>query len=106
MPTLFKRSNGIYYISFEEECRRKWKSTGKTHKSDALKELFTFEKLRKLYKPRTILQTFIKDFLAYAQVAFSAKTLELYKLALRHFYSTVGNKLLTGRKPCLCSAVS
>jgi len=95
MPTLLKRSSGIYYILFEEEGKRRWKSTGKTRKSDALNELLTFEKLRSSYKPRTTLQVFIKDFLSYAQVTFSAKTLELYKLALRHFYSTVGNKLLT-----------
>ena len=95
MPTLFKRSSGIYYISFEEEGRRKWKSTGKTRKSDALNELLTFEKLRRSYNPRTTLQAFIKDLLSYAQVTFSAKTVELYKLALRHLHSVVGNKLLT-----------
>ncbi len=95
MPTLFKRSNGIYYISFEEEGIRKWKSTGQTRKPAALKELLTFEKLRKSYKPRTTLQSFITEFLAYAEVTFASKTLELYRIALRHFHSTVGNKLLT-----------
>ena len=43
MPTLFKRSNGIYYISFEEGGKRKWKSTGERQKPAALRVLLNFE---------------------------------------------------------------
>ncbi len=39
MLSLFKRSNGIYYILYEDGERRKWKSTGTSHKSEALKRL-------------------------------------------------------------------
>ncbi len=94
MPTLFKRSNGIYYISFQEEGKRKWRSTGQRYKPAALKELFAFEKLRITHKPKTTLQAFAKDFLAYAETSFSPKTLIIYKAALGRFLSSTGNKLL------------
>ncbi len=85
MPILFKRSNGIYYISFEEEGKRKWKSTGQEYKSAALKELLEFNKLRSSYKPKVTLQVFIKDFLSYAEVSCSPKSIRLYRCALRNF---------------------
>ncbi len=51
MPTLFKRSNGIYYVVFETaDGKRKWKSTGKTHKRDAIHALTDFNEKR----PRAI----------------------------------------------------
>lgn len=33
---LFKRKNGIYYIRYNENGKRRWKSTGAFTKSDAL----------------------------------------------------------------------
>ena len=56
MPTLFKRSNGFYYISFEEEGKRRWKSTGQRQKTAALKELISFEKKPTSTKPTITLQ--------------------------------------------------
>ncbi len=94
MLSLFKRSNGIYYISFEEEGKRKWKSTGQRHKAAALKELLTFDKSRNLSKPRITLQGFVRDFLSNAEITFSAKTLDIYKRTLHNFSSLVGDKLL------------
>jgi len=99
MPSLFRRSNGIYYICYEDEGKRRWKSTNQSHKADALRELFQFEKLRQEYKTRTLLESFIKDFLAHTEVTWSQKTLEIYKRALHRFHHLVGNKLLTSITP-------
>jgi len=87
MPTLFKRSNGFYYISFEEEGKRRWKSTGQRQKTAALKELISFEKKPTSTKPTITLQAFIKDFLQFGEVSFSLGTLAVYNTAFRHFFS-------------------
>ena len=94
MPTLFKRSNGVYYISFEEGDKRKWKSTGERQKPAALKVLLNFEQSRKPTSPKVSLQSFIKDFLAYAEVSCSPKSVRLYRNTLRNFLSVIGDKLL------------
>jgi site-specific recombinase XerD len=99
MPSLFRRSNGIYYICYEDEGKRRWKSTNQTHKADALEELFQFEKLRSEYKTRTPLESFFKDFLAHTEVTWPQKTLEIYKRASHRFHHLVGNKLLTSITP-------
>ena len=99
MPSLFKRSNGIYYISFEEEGKRKWRSTGQKYKPAALRELLEFKKLRSTYKPKVTLQAFIKDFLSYAEVSSSPKSVRLYRYTLRNFLSVIGDKLLTSITP-------
>ena len=41
--SLFKRSNGFYYILFEELGRKRWKSTRCRLKADALKSLTKLE---------------------------------------------------------------
>ena len=99
MPTLFKRSNGIYYISYEEGSRWRWKSTRQKSKPAALKELLTFEKLRNTNKPKTTLQSFIRDFLYHAEVSYSPKTVKIYNTTFRHFLSLVGDKLLSSITP-------
>ena len=51
--SLYKRSNKIYYISYYANGRRRWKSTGASTKSDALK---AFTELRELLaEPRRVL---------------------------------------------------
>lgn len=71
MSSLFKRSNGIYYICYDDDGKRKWKSTNQSRLADAIGELAQFEKLRKEYKPRDTLQSFSKDFLAESGVLLS-----------------------------------
>ena len=93
--SLFKRSNGIYYICYDENGTRKWKSTGQTRLADALHELAQFTRLPKEYKPRDTLQSFSKDFLARNQVSYSAKTLDMYERSLNLLVQLVGNKLLS-----------
>jgi hypothetical protein len=59
MPTLFKRSNGIYYaISTDENGRRRWISTHQRLKSLALKSLVTLST-----PPRPVHQKKLSEFL-------------------------------------------
>jgi hypothetical protein len=95
MSSLFKRSNGIYYICYDENRTRKWKSTRQTRLADALHELAQFTRLPKEYKPRDTIQSFSKDFLARNQVSYLAKTLDLYKRSLNLLAQLVGKKLLS-----------
>lgn len=44
---LFKRPNGFWYIIYDADGRRKWKSTRFTEKSEALKKLTEFKGLTK-----------------------------------------------------------
>jgi integrase len=94
MPSLFKRSNGIYYFSYTEDGNRKWRSTGQRYKPAALKELLAFEQGRKKPVSNVTLQTFIKDFLSYAAVTYAKKTLTVYTRALYHFADFIGDVLL------------
>jgi integrase/recombinase XerC len=94
MPSLFKRSNGIYYFSYIEDGKRKWRSTGQRYKPAALKELLAFEEGRKEPLSNVTLQAFIKDFLSYAEVTYARKTLTVYDRALHHFANFIGDVLL------------
>ena len=43
--SIFKRANGVYYIGYYSNGRRRWKSTGSRHKPDALRGLTQFKQL-------------------------------------------------------------
>ncbi len=94
MPSLYKRSNGIYYYSFKEDGKWKCRSTGQRQKPAALKELVSFQP-RQASKPKVTLQAFIKDFLSYAESTYSASTLSMYRGILLRFSIFIGDKLLT-----------
>lgn len=68
MPTLFKRSNGIYYsIVTDPSGQRKWLSTGKRTKGSALETLRTRPTAVPIPIPRKILSEFRDEFLEYAR---------------------------------------
>jgi integrase len=88
--TLFKRSNGTYYILFDQDGRRRWKSTGAKLKTDALKALTKFEQLLTIPPQVTTLASFQKDFLAYAESIYARRTVIIYELTLRYFVTQTG----------------
>jgi len=94
MPSLYKRSNGIYYYSFKEDGKWKCRSTGQRQKPAALKELVSFQP-RQVSKPKTTFQTFTRDFLSYAETTYSARTLAMYKSILQRLSVFIGDKFLT-----------
>jgi integrase len=94
MPTLFKRSNGIYYISYTESGIRKQESTGERNKTDALRKLDFFEQPQSAKPTTPSLQNFIKDFLKDAESSFSVGSQTIFKTVFRHFPKFIGSRRL------------
>ena len=92
MPTLFKRSNGVYYfITYTRDGRRRWVSTGERQKSDALRKLpaIDHEDVRPKRPPR--LSIYIRDFLSFAASIYSPGSVGIYKKTLTHFLRVAGD---------------
>jgi integrase len=92
MPSLLKRSNGIYYIIFEVQGKKKWKSTGETQKSKALDLLMNFDLSTETRQQRRIsyLQ-FVSEYLAYAVATYAPGTTKIYRSAFSLFEKIVGD---------------
>ena len=95
MPSLFKRSNGRYYICYEEDGKKKWKSTGKFRKDEAYKEMMQFETHLRTYRTRMTLQQFAQELLSHAQVNYAPSTQEMYARSLKLFQALAGNKYVS-----------
>jgi site-specific recombinase XerD len=104
MPSIFKRSNGIYYfLSDEEKGKRRWKTTGETRKSLALKKILWMhngldEKSpdeSKSHTPKISLKKFIAEFIYYAQSIYAQGTVDIYEKSLDKFRTLVGDIPLT-----------
>ena len=92
MPSLFKRSNGIYYIIFEGEGgQRKWISTGERKRSAALKKLLNHKAEPHSHTAKVTLSQFTSDLLSFAQEIYSPGTTEIYAKSLRYFLLHCGN---------------
>lgn len=87
---LFKRSNGIYYVLYEQDGLRRWKSTGKTHKAEAFKSLTDFEALFRQKTRSVSLSLFTRDVSQYVETNFAKRTHIIYKQALEHLKGIVG----------------
>lgn len=93
MPTLFKRSNGVYYfVTYTRDGRRQWISTGERQKSDALRKLpaIDHQDIRKK-RPRR-LSTYIQEFLLFAASLYSPGTVGIYKKTLAYFLKVAGDQ--------------
>ena len=75
---LFKRG-GVYYVVYEDDGRRKWKSTHCRTKSDALRVLTQFKELLKTKPKSPLLSQFKTQFLAYAEQTYRPQTVELFR---------------------------
>jgi len=92
MPTLFKRSNGIYYAILTDEAgRRKWISTGERTKSVALKQLPGItEQAKETARSKTI-KEFLSEFVDYAKCVYSAGNLGIYERVIQTFIRLIGD---------------
>ncbi len=97
--SLFKRRNNIWYILYEVDGKRKWKSTGVKVKSDALKAIRDFENLTKQKRVVKSLRQFIDDFLPFAKKTFAHRTYLIYSGALGGFHSFVQDIALNSITP-------
>jgi integrase len=94
MAVIFKRSNGIYYIRYEEDGQIKWKSTHSAFIAEGREALRQFERLLEQAKPRTPFDSFVKDFLKHAQGTYSKTTQTIYRSALHQFSTFINDKPL------------
>jgi len=97
--SLYKRSNQIYSIGYYQDGRRKWKSTGATVKTDALKALTQFKELLQERTRSVSLQQFVSEFLVYGEANYSRKTVTIYRTVLKRFVTLTGNVSLMELTP-------
>ncbi len=94
MPTLFKRSNGFYYICYDESGKRKWQSTGERNKTEAFRKFDKFDQPQSAKQITTTLQGFIKDFLQDAESSFSIGSQTIFRTVFAHFSKFIGARNL------------
>ncbi|MGB2867084.1 MAG: phage integrase SAM-like domain-containing protein, partial [Bacteroidota bacterium] len=85
--SLYKRSNGVYYIGYYQEGRRKWKTTGYTAKPEALKALTSFKELIQDRLRSVSFEEFALRFLSFAESNLAHKSVQLYKTVFKSFTS-------------------
>lgn len=94
--TLFKRYNGIYYITYLKDGISKWKTTRQKQKTEALKVLSKFAEYLKHDVPKTTFQEFINQYCAIRGNELRESTLKRICLpAFAAFDRICGNKFLT-----------
>jgi len=93
--SLFKRTNKYWYLTFEDNGRLRWKSTGCTSKKDALEFLNEFRHRKVTTSAATPLTQFISEFLDYAGSTYSKGTVNIYRSTLRCFHRLLGDIFLS-----------
>jgi integrase len=93
--SLFKRTKGIYYISYFLDSERRWKSTRTKSKSEALAFLSDFKDKIRTPAQDIKLSLFAAEFLEYAKSVYAAKTIAIYRRMLNDFRQICGDHLLT-----------
>lgn len=90
---LSKRSNGVYYLWFDDELGRRHKvSTRCTLKTDALKFIQQFKHAEKQKNTnRVLLSQFTESFLLYSKSVHSHNTQELFRWSFQEFQRIVGD---------------
>ncbi len=89
--SLYRRSNGVYYLRYEEHGLTRYKSTGSKNRRDALKSIAEFRTLIRESPPSKALSAFIPEYLSFVQSKVTAATAEGYSSALKRFLSIVGD---------------
>jgi len=94
--SLFKRYNGIYYITYLQDGIPKWKSTKKKLKHEALKVLSDFQQYLKQDVPKVTFHDFVNHYLSIKSNDLRETTIKRICLpAFVAFDKICGNKLLT-----------
>jgi len=96
MATLFKRSNGIYYVVTNgKNGRRRWISTGEKTRSRALNHFKTQDEKPEVVQRSKRLSCFVREFLSSASSFYSRGTLGICENSVRHFLTAVGDQPLS-----------
>jgi len=92
MPTLFKRSNGIYYLVVPgHDGSRRWISTGERTRARALQRLASGERRSEEHRRSKRLSAFSREFISQVSNLYSKQTLSIYGRALKSFLAVVGD---------------
>jgi integrase len=95
MPTVFRRSNGIYYALVNDpDGHRKWVSTRSRSKPEALKRLAVVTQRAQTVLSRRKLSQFKEELLDFASHTFARETVSVYQRALSHLLEVVGDRNL------------
>lgn len=97
--SLFKRSNGYWYVLYNDEGRIRWKSTGCTLKRDALRQLTDFQHLLKERPKTRSLSSFSRDFLTFARTNYARSTVDIFSICLNHLFQVAGDCNLSALTP-------
>jgi site-specific recombinase XerD len=97
--TLFRRSNGIWYVIFTEDDHRVWRSTKCHLKRDALKALTTFKHSIRDRGPSILFSSFTKEFLTYARTTLRPSTIAGYEQGFKDFLRLAGDLRLHSVTP-------
>lgn len=81
--TLYKRTSGVYHVSYHVNGRRRWKSTGCTTKPEALSALADFRELVQSRLKSVPFETFAQEF--HSSNNFAAGTLQRYGYIFARF---------------------
>jgi integrase len=93
--SLFRRTNGNWYIAYREEGRLRWKTTHTRVKHEAMKVLMDFLQESTTGIRPILFSDFVKEFIALQSSAIRKSTLErIYLRAFKIFETLCGNKLL------------
>jgi hypothetical protein len=101
MPSLFKRSNGIYYAVISDDAGgRRWVSTGETRKVPALKQLVSISAAppHARIKKKRILE-FFDELKEFGDTVYSKENPAIYQRAFDNFIPCVGNVLMDSVTP-------
>ena len=93
--SLFKRCNGFYYIVYDQDGRRRWKSTGATTRSEILKALSDFKALIEPAHRTITYPQFQTEFITYAEVHNAKRTIDLFRNVLKGIMRVVKSCLIT-----------
>ncbi len=93
MASLFKRSNGIYYlVTCDKDGLRRWESTGQTRKAAALKQLVSISTTppEARIKKKRLLE-FFDELKEYGESVYSRENLAIYERAFDNFLECIGD---------------
>ncbi len=93
--SLFRRPNGIWYVIYTVDGRRKWKSTKCSDRSEALEKLIQFKELVKKRPVENRFSTFLQEFLSYAHSTYAKPSIDIFNVALRNLQTITGDCRLT-----------
>ena len=92
MATLFKRSNGIYYVVEIRNGKRFWRSTGARTRRDALKATKRVDPIPVKPSKQISVSQFSEIFFLYAEANLAPRTVELYRDALKTIIRLLGDR--------------